>query len=693
MQRGIYFDGWHRGHHCYHPSLPTRRLSQVNDIERHRGTMLVWSALGGGSISLPFLEHEIDGPIALRDRMYGALTDREFIAECGKRGIKVFGIVFEAQGWEFGAELNDDESEILAFNELRGVGKPAELGLREFTQDRYPKLWKPFAHYFPDGLTNSAGETVTDLFEECAARGLDGSAYHARWVESPDAAQNCHYMDRNNPVWREYLKAIIRLQVDAGVHGVQLDEASTPLGTMQYGACFCKDCVRGFREHLASLDPAALQDATGGETIDVASFDYRRFLLDRGLDPSVTRADTPMFLAYFDFMRISLTATLNELSDYAHDYARSKGREVLVSGNIYNMFPYFNGIIERLDVIVTEARNLTYKQPEWYRNAVGMALGRDLVVVENPYGGIINRLVKLLERGAGWDAARLLSYEAAAMGANMALPSGAWMGSVVQDSFSLPDALAVEVQSWLEHIDAFTSATSGNEIAVLYDIGAAAETALRREIFSDNRVNDVQASVAAPYWDTIAALSDARVAYDTVPVTDSLVPAPRVSATQLGRYRLVVLAGCTKLEPWAHAVLDAYLRDGGRALLVGASNWDSRADAVTRVASSTDATREAARQQSFSLATAGRVAVNTHDTGEPGRFVLQIVNYDLDERTGTLSPVDDVELTLPDTIGALRCHRPDAPVVRLWPQSMRDGRNRFVLPAIKGHAVLEGRRA
>ena len=285
MQRGIYFDGWHRGHHCYHPSLPTRRLSQVNDIERHRGTMLVWSALGGGSISLPFLEHEIDGPVAPRDRMYGALTDREFIAECGKRGIKVFGIVFEAQGWEFGVELNDDESEILAFNELRGVGKPAELGLREFTQDRYPKLWKSFSHYFPDGLVNSDGETVTDLFEECAARGLDGSAYHARWVESPDAAQNCHYMDRNNPVWREYLKAIIRLQIDAGVHGVQLDEASTPLGTMQYGACFCKDCVRGFREHLASLDPAALQDATGGEPIDVASFDYRRFLLDRGLEP------------------------------------------------------------------------------------------------------------------------------------------------------------------------------------------------------------------------------------------------------------------------------------------------------------------------------------------------------------------------------------------------------------------------
>src|SRR5688572_154491 len=96
MQRGIYFDGWYRGHHCYHPSLPQRRLSQVGDLERYRGTMLVWSAMGGGSISLPYLEQEIDGPVSPRDRFYGGLTDREFIAECGRRGIDVYGIVFEA---------------------------------------------------------------------------------------------------------------------------------------------------------------------------------------------------------------------------------------------------------------------------------------------------------------------------------------------------------------------------------------------------------------------------------------------------------------------------------------------------------------------------------------------------------------------------------------------------------------------
>ncbi len=75
-------------------------------------------------------------------------------------------------------------------------------------------------------------------------------------------------MDRNNPVWREYLKAIIRIQIDAGVDGIQLDEAELPITTLQYGGCFCKDCMKGFREYLKALPadqfPAELQGSGSG---------------------------------------------------------------------------------------------------------------------------------------------------------------------------------------------------------------------------------------------------------------------------------------------------------------------------------------------------------------------------------------------------------------------------------------------
>src|ERR671917_410002 len=155
MHRGVYFDAWFPRQHCYHPSLPPRRLRMVDDLVDYRATILVWSALGGGSLALPYLEQEAFGPIEPRARFYGFVNDSEFIAACHAQGIKVMGIVFEAQGWEF-----------------------------------------------PDELTNSLGEPVTDLITECVARDVDQNPCHARWVECPDREHQCFYMDRNNPVWR-----------------------------------------------------------------------------------------------------------------------------------------------------------------------------------------------------------------------------------------------------------------------------------------------------------------------------------------------------------------------------------------------------------------------------------------------------------------------------------------------------------
>ena len=131
MHRGVYFDAWFPRQHCYHPSLPPRRLRMVDDLVDYRATILVWAGLGGGSLSLPYLEQEAFGEVDARSRFYGFVNDSEFIRECHKHGIKVFGIVFEAQGWEFPVELNEDASKVLSMNETRGVAAiPTELDSR-----------------------------------------------------------------------------------------------------------------------------------------------------------------------------------------------------------------------------------------------------------------------------------------------------------------------------------------------------------------------------------------------------------------------------------------------------------------------------------------------------------------------------------------------------------------------------------
>jgi hypothetical protein len=562
LHRGVYFDAWFPRQHCYHPSLPPRRLTMVDDLAAYRATTLVWSALGGGSISLPYLEQEAFGEIDPRFRFYGFVNDSEFIAACGERGIDVFGIVFEVQGWEFPVELSREEDEILALNELRGAGERDLIGLREFSQNRYPKLWKPVEHYFPDGLVNSDGEPVTDLIEECVSRDIHGDACHARWVEVPDSGQACYLMDRNNPVWREYLKAVIRIQIDAGVHGIQLDEAETPLTALQYGGCFCRDCMKGFRDHLRAHPPAEL------EGTDLGGFHYGEWLLERGWDFQARRDETPLFWDYHRYQQGQIARYFGELADYAREYAAAQGREVLVSGNFFNLFDHYYALEPKVDLLITEMRNTTYRQPDWYRYVAGFGGDKPVIVVENPYGGVVPELIEQLGRGRAYDRFRMSLYEAAALGVNMSVPYGSWMGAVIEDAFYAPHDLCVEIQSFLADHEHLYSTRTYAEVGVVYSIGSMSELMARRDAFADNRTN-AQGDVEVPFAAACRALSDARQPYDVVFFPDGELRPDTLALDDVRRYRALVLPACRCLTGEQAALLRAYLDAGGQLVVTG----------------------------------------------------------------------------------------------------------------------------
>ncbi|GIF77941.1 hypothetical protein [Asanoa siamensis] len=609
MQRGVYFDAWFPRQHCYHPSLPPRRLRMLDDLADYRATTLVWASLGGGSISLPYLEQEAFGPVDARSRFYGFVNDSEFIAAAQARGIKVFGIVFEAQGWEFPVELSEGEDEVLAINELRGVGTRGWMGLREFGQNRYPKLWKPVESYFPDGLVNSLGEPVTDIIEECCARDIHQTALHARWVECPDREHQCFYMDRNNPVWRAYLKAVIKIQIDAGVDGVQLDETELPLGSLQYGGCFCRDCMAGFRDHLAALPvpPAG---------IDLTTFHYGQWLLEQGFDFKSRLDETPLYAEYYRYQLGAIRAHFGELATYAREYGRSVGRDVLVSGNFFNMDPQYLGLVDDVDLIVTEMRNTTHRQPEWFRYVAGFAGDKDVIVVENPYGGVVPALVASLEEGRGYDLFRLSLFEAAAFGVNMSVPYGSWMGATIEDAFYAPHEVAADAQAFLAEHERFFAKRSVNEVAVVYSVESNRELIAKADV-SDNLVNARDDSVVVPYRQVTEALAGAAVPFDVVIFPDDRTAPDRVTAATLSRYGTVVLPHCTYLTGAQEAALAAYAAGGGRVV---------RVDTFTGLESVLPGGRQVTLEGGADLA---EVAVNTAAL-DGGAVAVHLVNYGYD---------------------------------------------------------------
>jgi hypothetical protein len=636
----VYFDAWYPRQHCYHPSLPPRRLRMVEELAEYRATSLVWAALGGGSISLPYMEEEAFGKVSARDRVYGFVNDSEFIAECDRRGIKVFGIVFEVQGWEYPVELSDDEDEVLAINELRGAGKRAWMGLREFSQNRYPKLWKPFEHYFPEGLTNSDGERVTDLLEECCSRDIDGTPCHALWVECPDREHQCYTMDRNNPVWREYLKAVIRIQIDAGVHGVQLDEAELPITSMQYGGCFCNDCMKGFREYLLALPedrrPAEL------DGVDLDRFHYGEYLRERGFDFKQGQSASPLFWDYLRFQRSTIVGYFAELADYCRSYAASKGRSVLVSGNFFNMFDHYYPLEPSVDVLITEMRNTRWRQPEWYRYVAGFAGGKPVIVVENPYGGVVPELVEMLGRGAGHDLFRMSIYEAAALGVNMSLPYGSWMGSVEQDSFWAPPELCLETGAFLADNERLFSADPMSDVAVIYAVLSSWERERpAAEELADNRRNTSDAE-AAPFWAACRELSAARQPYDVVIFPDGELRKDAITAEQLGRYRTVVLPDVDVLTTPQVEALAGYAAAGGTIVVTGRRSADLTADAV-HAADGGLGTALAGGPQ-VELIPDNDVAVLVHRID--GGAAVHLLRYGYDHEAGAVPELPALELYL-----------------------------------------------
>ncbi len=694
MERGVYFDAWFPRQHCYHPSLPPRRLHMVEDLREYRATALVWSAMGGGSIALPYLEQEAYGEIDPRFRFYGFLNDSEFVQECQKHGIKVFGIVFEVQGWEFPVELNEAEDTILSLNEPRGVGTPGWIGLREFSQNRYPKLWKPFEAYFPDRLVNSDGETVTDLLEECCSRDVHGVPCHAQWVECPDRAHYCYMMDRNNPVWREYLKAIIRIQIDAGVDGVQLDEAELPMTSMNYGGCFCKDCMKGFRLHLRSLPADDLPPELSG--IDLDTFHYGAWLVERGYDFKTNRESTPLFWDYLRFQRRAIARYFGEITDYAREYAASKGRTVLVSGNFFNLFDHYYPLEPKVDVIITEMRNTLYHQPAWYRYVAGFTGDKPVVVVENPYGGVVPELVERLKVGKGYDLFRMSLYEAATLGANMSVPYGAWMGSVIQDAFYAPHELCVEIQNFLADHERLYSPHTYADTAVVFSVESTFQRTARRDLFADGMFN-VSGDEAIPFWQVCEDLGNAAQPYDVVFFPDGDLRPDALTPDDLARYQTLILPDCHVLTPHQARLLEAYLDNGGHLLILGDLGLNLDEPARRAILSHDRAVShrvEGGPLQSARLLVTPQVLVDAHpdlvinvQRVEAGA-AIHILRYDYDTSQDCVPilPALTVDIRLAARFDTVAVYSPDqAPEASL---TVTDDRHRVALHDVPLYSVV-----
>lgn len=716
MERGIYFDGWYKNNHCYHPSLPMRSTQMIDDLEKYKGTILVWSALGGGSISLPYLEHEAFGEVDPRLRFYGFMNDSEFIAECNKRGIKVFSIVFEVQGWEFPAAF-DEKGNFKALNVVPEGETQDWYGLREFSNGKHNKAFKTtLKDYFPDGIINSAGETVTDLWTECAAVDYNGTPIHAQWVEVVGHKHICYQTCRNNPVWRTYLKKIMEIQIDAGVPGIQLDECELPITSLRHGGCFCRDCRSQFTEHLKELRSKGKLPHEY-DYIELDGFDYGEFLKSRRISFPADDKGVPLFRQYWEFQLRAVKKYFTELVDFAKKYGMDKyNREILVSGNFFNLMPVYFPIENTVDVVITEMEKTLFRQPYWYRYVAGFSGNKPVIVAENPYGGIIPELLNQLDKGIGYDLYRIFLLEASAYGCNMSVPYGGWMGNTIKDAFYPPRDVTEEIQTFLADNESLFAKASGSNTVVLYswqsnywteatkastgNVEGKEESIL---FFTPTDINDPKTS-RQPFWESIKALSDEQVIYDVKMLADGDLREDDFALSDLEAVELLVLPDCHDLTQNQVDVLYKYAESGRKLFILGrvATNLTGVKEMLSAFDNVVFCNNPENKTEAISLfkqeikkiySDVWQVKVSNPDVGvqlhkSTECNSIHIINYNYDSSFDAIMDIPSMDVQINMPIGDIKIHTHNGRAVE-FEKSEKDGITTITLKDMPLYTAIE----
>ena len=531
-------------------------------------------------------------------------------------------------------------------------------GLREFSRDAWPDAFPTsLKDYYPDGIRDEEGSLVTDLWEECCTRDRAGRPIHAQWVEVKGHRETCYQMCRNNPVWREYLKKIMEIQIDAGVPGIQLDECELPMTSISSGGCFCKSCMKQFTAFLKERKAAGTLGPEW-DGIDLETFHYGKYLDSVG---SPWPVGAPFYRDYWEFQVLQVRRYFGELADYARKYALEKyGRKLLVSGNFYNMQPAYYPIENKVDIVITEMEHTLFRQPSYYRYCAGFAPGKPVIIAENPYGGIIPRLLELLDRGKGYDLYRIFLLEASVYGCNMSVPYGGWMGNTIKDAFWAPRELTAGVQDFLAaHEDCYPRTKSAGA-AVLYSYGSYYWRDSTAAEWLDPDLKPV------PFWDLIRAMSAINAQYDVVMLPDGFFRPDDFSPEQLAGYPLVIVPDCFTLTENQQEILLAYARGGGQVLAAGRLAEDTAlAEELSRTGNAVFVSLEGGREEyvprfmaAFEKAFAPvspvecrheKAGVQRYD--REGKTWIHLLNYNYNEAADRVEPLEKLEITLRNVSG------------------------------------------
>ena len=144
----------------------------------------------------------------------------------------------------------------------------------------------------------------SDDFLDAACRNVTGEPFIVPWLWDHKYKGKCAYWwCTNSPLYRKYLYHRLEQVVAAKPDGLHIDDYRGTSGCVTWrSGCFCRHCTAAFRKYLAKNVPAERLAKLG--ITDLEAFDYRRFLLARGVkadDYNRRRSRLPLAGEFYDF--------------------------------------------------------------------------------------------------------------------------------------------------------------------------------------------------------------------------------------------------------------------------------------------------------------------------------------------------------------------------------------------------------
>jgi len=141
-------------------------------------------------------------------------------------------------------------------------------------------------------------------FLDAACRNFAGEPFVVPWLwDHKHKGHPAYWWCTNSPLYRKYLESRLEQVMKAPLDGLHIDDYRGASGAVTWlSACFCRHCMEGFRKHLADSVPKEKLAALGIQ--DLSRFDYRQFLLDRGVKPEEynrKRTGLPLAAEFLDF--------------------------------------------------------------------------------------------------------------------------------------------------------------------------------------------------------------------------------------------------------------------------------------------------------------------------------------------------------------------------------------------------------